>query len=300
MVLPLNIVDIHNRLLTLGDSKSYNPVENIPPLNYTEVNSSKLAVTVDGELFNLAKRAICTLVDYDAVCARLEYDTVPRFERVIDMPADAVLVIAEPLSDGRRLIVQIDHCSVLDELNQYQWHNLGEFNHELLTSISDTICNDRIPEKMRANVEKIRTDLIFTNDYIYSVNGDYWKENPICARNEVIDMISYRHLSDGAIRYIGALALMKDGTISYDLNHRQSSVHSLNRWRGRCMAVINNPENWRFIELGRQRALANSATGEVRLIHDLAEFKVLDLPFDSFRLASSRSKSSRNVGLIES
>ena len=304
IVLPLNIVDIHNRLLTLEsiiidgvETPTYTVVDNIPPLRYTDVNSSKLAITTDGELFNLAKRMICTLVDSNVMCYLLEIDFIPRFERVIDMPGDAVLVITEPRPDRQRLIIQIDNCSVVDQLYQYQWYNLGTFKDTLMTSINDTICNDHIPKEMRINVDKIRTDLVFTNESIFSANGDYWKHNPLCARDEVIDMIAYSYVND-TIRRTGALALMNDGIIRYDLDIRERSINSLSYWRGRLITVVENPERWRFIELGRQRALANSVTGEVRLLDGSPiMLELLNLPFDSFKLVSSRSKSARNIAL---
>ena len=66
-MLPLNFIDYQGRLISQvirEDRIEYEVVHNIPRLVYTDINSSKLAITEEGELFDMSLRQAFRIKDY--------------------------------------------------------------------------------------------------------------------------------------------------------------------------------------------------------------------------------------------
>ena len=288
MTLPPNIVDLNGRFLSLTTTTDedgiiasiYDIVEGAPKLRYTDVNSTILAVTTDGQLYDLTARMLCTIpVQYQHL----------KFERVIEMPSKSILAITEC-----KLIMEINDYS--DPNNLIMSDRNGSFKNEVMT-IHHIISIDRIRDHMYDDIKKIRTGLVFTDESIFSIRGVYWATSPICTRGDIIDMTTYQYTVSGRPPLHGAVALMKDGIIRCDLNTGGANIQPLSRWESEFgVHVIENPEEWRFLELGKYRALANARSGEVRLMCGLDKIEVLNfMTFDSFRLEYGNTKSARNV-----
>lgn len=279
---PLNFVDYQGRLISqilrepaVEEIVEYEVVKDTPRLVYTDINSSKLAVTEEGELFDMVLRQVFRIKNY-------------QFIQVIDFDNKSMLAMSKTVSKKNSIKYKL--VAINDYVNPTSFIDIRIPNSMgvMITTISKGMLRDGVPDEFEG-VNKIRTALVTTPLGIYYVsNNDRGYEYTKIPVDNVID-IMVRSLP---YCYI-IMMITKDGKIRYT-----REVHTTTPEFGFLDEIedvhLDHPEKYRFLEFGNLRGLA-SDNGEISILIGTSELQPIDVPLDCFRIGDRSSKSARNV-----
>ena len=280
MSIPLNFVDPNGRLITQvinDDGIEYEVVKNIPKLIYTPINSSTLAVTEDGQLFDMSLRRSFRVKNY-------------HFIHVIDLSYESMLAMTEDYKLVR-LTSYVSPGNVIDFPIEWSLHTM-------IPTISGGLVTENLPDNFN-HIIKIRTGLITVDEGIFCVQNNRSSYRQLPEINMIIDATTHNLMVDGTSLYL-ILALVNDGSIRYCASSMINTSHSsLSQWT--TLITIERPSDYRFIEFAHLRGLINN-NGECIILEWYKmnntvrniRLRTIDIPLDCFRFGGGYTKSARN------